>query len=184
MDNAYARFCIPSRTTDLPNQMQPVYLPREDINALGVKYRRIPILSIGRDIYCDTRLILQKLEAKFPSGALGAPQPDQKAVEKLLESWTIDGGIFARAAQLIPPEMPLLKDPKFTRDREDYMGRSWQLEDILAMRPEGLTHIRDAFVFLETGLLADGRRWVLRTENPSLADIEGRSHLSHKGHSC
>ena len=74
--------------TDLQNQIQPVYLPREDINALGVKYRRIPIMSIGRDIYCDTRLILHKLDEKFPSGALGACQPDQKAVEKLLESWT------------------------------------------------------------------------------------------------
>lgn len=152
--------------------IQPVYLPREDINALGVKYRRIPIMSIGRDIYCDTRLILHKLEEKFPSGALGAPQPDQKAIEKLLESWTIDGGIFVRAAQAIPTDMPLLNDPKFTKDREDYTGRSWDKKNIEAMRPEALTHIRDAFVFLETGLLADGRQWVLKTEKPSLADIE------------
>lgn len=164
--------------------MQPIYLPREDINALGVKYRRIPIMSIGRDMYCDTRLILQKLEAKFASGALGASQPDEKAIEKLLESWTIDGGIFVRAAQAIPPEMPLMKDPKFTKDREDYMGRSWELESIKAMRPEALTHIRDAFVFLETGLLADGRQWVLKTEKASMADIEGPSHFSNKGYSC
>ena len=88
MDNAYAKTSIRPGATDLHNQIQPVYLPREDIDALGVKYRRIPIMSIGRDIYCDTRLILQKLEEKFPSGALGTSQPDQKAVEKLLESWT------------------------------------------------------------------------------------------------
>lgn len=160
------------RGIDYGQCIQPVYLPREDINALGVKYRRIPIMSIGRDIYCDTRLILQKLEDKFPIGALGASEPDQKAIEKLLESWTIDGGIFARAAQTMPVELPLLNDPKFTKDREDYMGRSWQKDDIKAMRPEALTHIRDAFVFLETGLLADGRQWVLKTEKPSLADIE------------
>ena len=132
-------------------------------------------MSIGRDIYCDTRLILQKLEEKFPSGALGASQPDQKAIEKLLESWTIDGGIFVRASQAIPAEMPLLNDPRFVKDREDYTGRSWDKENIKAMRPEALTHIRDAFVFLETGLLADGRQWVLKTEKPSLADIEGQS---------
>ena len=132
-------------------------------------------MSIGRDIYCDTRLILHKLEEKFPSGALGARQLDKKAVEKLLENWTIDGGIFVRAAQVLPPDMPLLNDPNFKKDREDYTGRSWEKESIKAMRPEGLTHIRDAFVFLETGLLADGRQWVLRTEKPSLADIEGQS---------
>ena len=137
-------------------------------------------MSIGRDIYCDTRLILQKLEEKFPLGALGASQPGHKAVEKLLESWT-DGIIFVRATQAIPAEMPLLHDPKFVRDREDYTGRSWDQEKIKAMRPEALTHIRDAFVFLETGLLADGRQWILKTQKPSLADIEGQSYSSHKG---
>ncbi|KAL2043980.1 hypothetical protein N7G274_003500 [Stereocaulon virgatum] len=152
--------------------LQPVYLPREDINALGVKYRRIPIMSIGRDIYCDTRLILQKLEEKFPHGALGASQPEQKAIEKLLESWTVDGGMFIRAAQTIPLEMPLLKDPKFTKDREDYSGRSWSQQDVKNLQPEGITHVRDGFEFLEKWLLADGRQWILKTEKPSLADIE------------
>ena len=82
-------------------------------------------MSIGRDIYCDTRLILQKLEEKFPSGALGALELDQKFLEKLLESWTIDGGIFVRAVQTMPVAMPLLNDPKFVKDREEFMGRSW-----------------------------------------------------------
>lgn len=163
------------RGIDYAQCMQPPYLPREDINALGVKYRRIPIMTIGRDVYCDTRLILSKLESRFPNGALGASQPDQKAVEKLLEKWTIDGGIFMRMAQAIPPEMPLLKDPKFTKDREDYTGASWSQENRKAVRPEAIAHIRDAFEFLETGLLADGREWILKTEKPSLADIEGQS---------
>ncbi|KAL2053688.1 hypothetical protein ABVK25_005992 [Lepraria finkii] len=160
------------RGIDYAQCLQPVYLPREDIDALGVKYRRIPIMSIGRDIYCDTRLILQKLEEKFPNGALGASQPDQKAVEKLLESWTVDGGIFMRAAQTIPPEMPLLKNPKFIKDREDYTGRSWSQKYVKDLQPEGITHVRDGFEFLEKGLLADGRQWILKTEKPSLADIE------------
>ena len=154
--------------------VQPVALPREDIDVLGVKYRRIPIMSIGRDVYCDTRLILQKLEERLPDNRLGAAQSDQKAIEKLLEAWTVDGGIFVRAAQVIPTEMPLLRDPKFVKDREDYTGRSWAAEDVKAMRPEALTHVRDAFSFLETGLLSDGRDWILKTRSPSLADIEGQ----------
>lgn len=161
------------RGIDYAQCIQPPYLPREDISALGVKYRRIPLMSIGRDIYCDTRLILQKLEERFPDGALGASQPDHKAVEKLLESWTIDGGIFMRAAQVIPPEAALMKDTKFTKDREEYTGRSWSEETVRALRPEALAHIRAAFEFLETGFLADGRDWVLKTAKPSLADIEG-----------
>ncbi|KAL9133053.1 MAG: hypothetical protein Q9175_005773 [Cornicularia normoerica] len=54
-------------------------------------------------------------------------------------------------------EMPLLNDPK---------------EKIRAMGPEALAHIWDAFDFLETGLLAYGRQWILKTEKPSLAGIE------------
>ncbi|KAI4240165.1 MAG: hypothetical protein L6R40_005298 [Gallowayella cf. fulva] len=152
--------------------VQPVTLPREDLNALGVKYRRIPLLSIGRNIYCDTRLILEKLEQRFPSGSLGACQPEQRALEKLLQIWTIDGGVFSRAAQALPPEMPLLNDPKWVKDREDYMGRSWAKEDVAKGRPEALAHLRGAFDLLESTLLADGRDWVLGTEKPSLADIE------------
>ena len=68
--------------------------------------------------------------------------------------------------------MPLLNDPKFVRDREDYTGSSWAKTDITKMRPEALAHIREAFDFLETGFLADGRDWVLGTEKPMLADIE------------
>ncbi|KAL8804256.1 MAG: hypothetical protein Q9200_005905 [Gallowayella weberi] len=152
--------------------IQPVALPREDLSALGVKYRRIPVLSIGRDIYCDTRLILEKLEKKFPSGALGASQPDQKAVEKLLEKWIIDGGIFARTSQALPLEMPLFSDPNFVKDRADYIGRSFTKEEYVKGRPEALAHLREAFELLESTLLADGRNWILNTPKVSLADIE------------
>ena len=69
--------------------------------------------------------------------------------------------------------MPLLKDPKFSRDREDYSGRPWSKEKILENRPEAMAHVWNAFNLLETTLLADDRDWILKTEKPSLADIEG-----------
>lgn len=148
-------------------------LPRPDLKLLNVNYRRIPLLAIGKDVYCDTRIILQKLEDFFPEGCLGASEPDQKAIQKLLETWAIQAGLFNRASQLIPPSMPLLNDPKFQRDREDFSGRSWSKEDITRMRPEAIAHIRNGFRFLETTLLADNREWILNTKTPSLADIEG-----------
>ena len=69
--------------------------------------------------------------------------------------------------------MPLLTDPKFVRDREDFGGRSWKKEDIERARPEAVAEIRDGFAFLEEGLLADGRQWILGGDQPSAADIEG-----------
>lgn len=164
---------IKRNATAHPFQLQPPTLPREDVNALGVKYRRIPILSIGRDIYCDTRLILDKLEERFPSGKLGASQPEQKAIEKLLEKWTVDG-VFPRAAQLIPPAMPMLNDSKFVQDRGEFTGRSWAKSAIAEARPEALAHMREFFQMLESTILADRRDWVLKTEKPTLADIHSK----------
>ena len=152
-------------------------MPRPDLEALNVSYRRIPLLSIGRSFYCDTRLILRKLESLFPAGALGSADPEHRALERLLERWTVDGGIFSRAASLIPTDLPAMSDPKFRKDREAFSGRpgGWSKERLEKGRPESVVHMRDAFELLETTLLADGREWVFKTERPSLGDIEGTS---------
>lgn len=152
-------------------------MPRPDVAALGTSYRRIPLLSIGRDIYLDTRLILSKLETLFPTSSahpsLSSSSLEHQTTAKLLEHWAIDAGMFNRAAALIPTDMPLLRDPKFTEDREDYTGRSWRKEDIERGRPEALVEIHAAFEFFESTVLADGREWVLgNKEGPTLADIE------------
>ncbi|KAL3424575.1 glutathione s-transferase [Phlyctema vagabunda] len=151
---------------------QPPVMPRPDVAALGIQYRRIPLLSIGRDVYHDTRLIIAKLEELFPGGTqISATTPDQQALERLLESWTVDGGVFVRASQLIPTSMPLMHDEKFTKDREQYTGKSWSKEAVDKMRPEALAEMRSAFELLETTFFADGREWISKTDGPSLADI-------------
>ncbi|KAF2681738.1 hypothetical protein K458DRAFT_479280 [Lentithecium fluviatile CBS 122367] len=110
-------------------QEQPFILPRPDLEKLGLKYCRIPIFAIGRDIYLDTRLILRKLEEKFPDGRLGNDKLEDRFVEKLLEN----------------------------------AGRG--SSRVLGVR-------ENMFEFFETTMLADGRKWALKTEKPSLADIE------------
>jgi glutathione S-transferase len=43
-------------------------LPRPIITStFGLQYRRIPILAIGRHVYCDTSLIVEALEHFFPT---------------------------------------------------------------------------------------------------------------------
>ncbi|KAJ9612247.1 hypothetical protein H2200_003844 [Cladophialophora chaetospira] len=160
------------RGIDYAECKQPPVLPRPDLSRLNIRYRRIPLCAIGRDIYCDSRIILRKLEELFPNSTLSASTPDEKVIEKLLEVWNMESSVFSRASQLIPTSMPLLNDPKFTKDREDYSGRSWSKEKIAANRPEALAAIRSAFSILETTFLADGREWLLKTDQPKLADIE------------
>ncbi|KAG9229353.1 glutathione s-transferase-related protein-like protein [Amylocarpus encephaloides] len=158
--------------------IQPPLLPRPDLKAIGISYRRIPLLSIGRSIYTDTRLILSKLDELYPPSATHpsiSPSPsntEHLALTQLLEFWAVDGGLFARGTQLIPPENPLLSDAKFQEDRKDYTGRSWTPEAVIKNRPEALVDIRGHFETVERLILGDGREWVLGGGGPGLADIE------------
>lgn len=97
---------------------------------------------------------------------------DGKALEKLLQNWIVDGGVFTRASQLIPTNAPAMNDPKFTKDRAELSGRPWSKEAVEKNRPEALVAMRAAFAFLES-LLEDGRKWIGKTDEPGLADIEG-----------
>lgn len=150
--------------------VQPPNLPRPDLEKLGIKYRRIPLLAIGRDIYCDTRIIIDKLEHMFPDGALGSRQPFEQGLEKVLESWVIDAGPFWRTAGCIPLSAPLLKDPAWIKDRSEGSGGKFSEQMLTQGRPESLAHLRMYYGIAES-LLADGREWIFKTERPSLGDV-------------
>ncbi|MFA7667376.1 MAG: glutathione S-transferase family protein [Burkholderiaceae bacterium] len=48
----------------------PPVLPKPDLTPLTGGYRRTPVLQIGADVYCDTRLILRVLERLAPEPIL------------------------------------------------------------------------------------------------------------------
>src|ERR1044072_9566675 len=52
----------------------PSVLPKPDLVALTGGYRHTPVLQIGADIYCDTRLIADELDRRFPERPLLLPQ--------------------------------------------------------------------------------------------------------------
>ncbi|KAF3083004.1 hypothetical protein TWF569_010977 [Orbilia oligospora] len=165
--------------------LQPLALPRPDIAQIGVSYRRIPVLAIGRDVYLDSRLIMRKLEELYPPStahpSLSGTTGDQKAIERLLDVLMSDSGIFDKAIQLLPLDFPPLSDPEFLKDRAELAGivpgktpppQSVPGPDPKLRRPIAAAELRDAMEILETTLLADGRDWVLKTDRPMLADIE------------
>lgn len=151
--------------------IQPNRMPRPDLKALGVAYRKIPVLAIGRDIYCDTRLIIEKLEQLFPDSRLDSQDKFGQGVGKIFESWTIVGGPFLRTAQLIPENAPIISDQKWLEDRSEMSGRPFSLQALRENRPDGLAHARLYFDTFENYLLADGRKFILNTEEPTSTDI-------------
>ncbi|KAH8671246.1 hypothetical protein BX600DRAFT_434366 [Xylariales sp. PMI_506] len=161
--------------------LQPPIMPRPDLKRLGVSYRRIPVLSIGRDVYADTRLILRKLEELYPPSAahpsISAVTGEQRALERLLSRHSMRT-VFMGAVMTLPSTLPHMSSPQFVADRADMANAPpgdltpFSPEVRAARRPAGLCIVRDAVELLETTLLADGRDWVLGTESPTLADLE------------
>ena len=45
---------------------QPVIMPKPELVALTGGFRRIPVMQIGADIYCDTQMIARELERRYP----------------------------------------------------------------------------------------------------------------------
>jgi glutathione S-transferase len=45
---------------------QPSIMPKPELTPLTGGYRRIPVMQIGADIYCDSQVILRELERRYP----------------------------------------------------------------------------------------------------------------------
>ncbi|MDR3416247.1 MAG: glutathione S-transferase family protein [Nevskia sp.] len=52
----------------------PAVAPKPDLVALTGGYRRAPVLQVGRDIYCDTRLIVRVLDRLQPAPPVVPPR--------------------------------------------------------------------------------------------------------------
>lgn len=69
-------------------------MPKPELQALTGAYRRVPVLQIGADVYCDTLLICEVLESLNPAPSL-YPQ-GQTGLARTLAQWA-DGTLFSTA---------------------------------------------------------------------------------------
>lgn len=148
-----------------PNMPRPILQER-----LGINYRRIPIMAIGRDIYIDSRLMLAKLETFFSEGKLGSDDPFKSGFEDMLEEFIIDGGPFWRTTGCIPLSAPLLQNEVWVKDRFDGSGGQFTKAKLQENRSWCISQLKLYFGMLEK-MLADGRTWLLDTSEPGLAEI-------------
>lgn len=127
---------------------QPIMAPKPELTPLTGGYRRIPVLQIGADIYCDTALILRVLEQRHPTPAC-LPAPLAGAVS-LLEDWA-DHRLFM---QTVPPTIVRLLDqlpPAFFADRAA-MTPAFTRESLIADAPHALSQALISLDRLETQL--------------------------------
>lgn len=148
---------------------QPRMAPKPDLTALTGGYRRIPVLQIGADIYCDTRCILRELERRIPAPSLHPPAA--RGIAEIIAAWA-DRHLFACALGLVfglhgdrfPPELHADR-ARFTAGKFD----GWDSAKMKPRIPELRIQLRQYLTWLEQGL-HDGRVFLLG-DAASLADL-------------
>jgi glutathione S-transferase len=143
---------------------QPQIMPKPELVPLTGGYRRIPVLQIGADVYCDTQLIVRVLERLHPT-----PTIYPGTSEATCHAWNLwaDRFLFLGVVAVVFGEIGHLVPPAFIEDRSKMMpGRDFG--ELPRMAPVAREQVRSLLANLEAGL-GDGRPWLLGAE-PSLAD--------------
>lgn len=141
--------------------------PRVELDAMTGGYRRIPVMQIGADIYCDSQCILRELERRFPTPTFfpnnGAGLPFA------LSRWT-DGPIFDLAFRLAFAPSAEALPPALVADRSRlYLGPNGDLAKEAADLPHTLAQLRAQLGWVEARL-STGRRYILADE-PGMPDL-------------
>ena len=147
----------------------PHMLPKPDLMPLTGGYRRTPVLQVGADIYCDTLLILRKIEALHPQPAL---YPGGSMGLATALAWWADKSLFWPALGILADTIGERIPADFVAERATF-GFPLAPEDV---KPHLHRHLQQGAAHLGwlTGMLADGRPFILG-EAVSAADLAAYS---------
>lgn len=127
---------------------------RPELFAMTGGYRRIPVMQIGADIYCDTQCIFGELERRFPdpsfhpAGTSGASFGMSRWIDSEFFELVVRIA-FAPVADSLPPEL--------VADRTRlYFGPDGDMAAEAKDIPHTLSQLRPQIGWLEDQLLANG----------------------------
>jgi glutathione S-transferase len=132
----------------------PLVMPRPLLMPLTGGYRKTPVLQVGADVYCDTRLIARELERRFPSPTLF---PGGSGLPLAFSHWT-DTALFEPGAGLsmaLATEVP----ESVLADRRQFFA-FMDFTRLQSDVPHMLGQLRANLALLETQL-GDGRTFLL-----------------------
>jgi glutathione S-transferase len=141
--------------------IQPVIMPKPDLIPLTGGYRRIPVMQIGADVFCDSQVILAEIERRHPKPSVvrGADWAVNLWADRTWFQSSV-AVIFAEIGDNIPKE--------FADDREKLSGRPFDVAAMKAAAPFARAQWRAFAAWLEEGLSGGD---FLGGSTPSLADV-------------
>jgi glutathione S-transferase len=138
--------------------IQPTIMPKPDLTPLTGGYRRIPVLQIGADVYCDSQVILAEVAARGG----GAPLEGAGWAVNL---WA-DRLFFGSTVPIIFGEIEVPK--AFIEDREKLSGRPFDSAAMKAAAGPMKAQWRAQAAWLDQALTGSD---FLAGNQPGLADI-------------
>ena len=147
---------------------QPMVMPKPDLVALTGGYRRIPVLQIGADIFCDTNLIAAILEHLHPEPTL---YPQQRHAETAIWcSWAERVFMWPTARYMTALNDDELGGAAFRADRAAMRGHGVPSHaEMMGALSHNREQCRIMLQWLEN-ILSDGRHFLLGPD-PGLADF-------------
>ena len=143
----------------------PIAMPKPDLLPLTGGYRRAPVMQIGANIYCDTHLILRKLEKLHPAPTLF---PNGCEGEANALAWWAERYTFMPALGFVANVNDGLFQPDFVAERKKF-GFILGKEDV---EPHYARYVQQLVAHLGwlAAMLRDGRPYLLG-EQVSAADL-------------
>jgi len=141
--------------------IQPVIMPKPELIPLTGGYRRIPVMQVGADVYCDTQVILAEIEARHrkPDVIRGADWAVNLWADRLFFQATV-AVVFGEIGDAVPAE--------FIADREKLSGRPFDMAAMKVAAGPMKAQWRAHAAWIERGL---GSTDFLGGSTPSLSDI-------------
>lgn len=147
---------------------QPTVMPKPDLVALTGAYRRVPVMQVGADVYCDSQCIVRELERRHPEPAVLGPTGRETATHLAFSFWA-DRVLFQTAVAVVFGQVGEAVPQAFIDDRSKLMERTFDVAQMKAAVPMARDALRAQLDWLETQL-ADDRPFLLGAE-PGLADF-------------
>ncbi|MBV9044269.1 MAG: glutathione S-transferase N-terminal domain-containing protein, partial [Alphaproteobacteria bacterium] len=111
--------------------IQPVIMPKPDLIPLTGGYRKIPVMQIGADVFCDSQIILRELERRFPTPSIA---PSGAGLGYGLGFWA-DRQVFQAAVAIIFGEIGDRVPEDFKKDRAAMSGGGFSSDALKAAVP-------------------------------------------------
>ncbi|HEX4197197.1 MAG TPA: glutathione S-transferase family protein, partial [Caulobacteraceae bacterium] len=138
--------------------IQPTIMPKPDLVPLTGGYRRIPVLQIGADVYCDSQVIMVQI-------AVRAGGPPLEGAGWAVNLWA-DRLFFGATVPIIFGEIEVPR--AFIEDREKMSGRPFDAAAMRAAAHHMKGQWRAQAAWLDQGLATSD---YLAGAAPGLADI-------------